>query len=466
MCLSGYPRVAIAAPRDSAKSTAISLAYILAQLCFKLKQHVLLLSSSERLAAELLGEIRIEFEENELLRETFKFRKFLKGDQTEIIGLFEDNNRFRVICKGSEQKMRGLKWERKRPDLVLADDMEEDEAVLNPDRRRKFREWFYGTVRPIVSSHGEVRVVGTILSLDSFLANLMPDEQYKSTIIEPLRTHTAGRPQNGWLSAVYRAHAQGFSPVLWEARETPASWQERYDEFKKQGLLEKYNQEYLNNPTDDSIAEFKTTYFRPLDPIKMPPDRPLRYYAGVDLAVSQARKADYTAIVVCGVDSQNRMEVVHVRRGHWDLPEVCTNLLEVQWRYHPELVAIEKGTLEKSVAPYLEEEMRKKGVYLNLMPLAPTADKLARCRPIQSRMKTGDVYFQPETSWYPEFFNELTTFPRGKHDDMVDAFSYIGLMLTHMVAPPTELELQEEELAREAAGFQNKLGGRNPTTGY
>ncbi|MDE2106350.1 MAG: phage terminase large subunit [Patescibacteria group bacterium] len=424
----------------------------------------MIISSTEKIASELLNEIKTEFLENDMLRASFKFKKLLKEDQTEIIGLFEGGAKFRVIAKGAEQKMRGTKWERKRPDLVLADDMEEDEAVLSPERRTKFREWFFGAVRPIVADHGMVGVWGTILSLDSLLANLMPDETNSATIVEPLKTYTLD-PYKGWFSAIYRAHGPRFTPVLWEAKSTSEDWKERYDEFCRIGLAEKYNQEYLNNPVDDTTAYFKSEYFRAVDPQMMPTGRPLRYYAAIDLAISKNARADYTAIVVAGFDPQNRVEIVHVRRGHWDTQEIVQNMLEVQAWYRPDLFAIEKGLLEKSIGPYLQSEMLRRNVIVNLHPLPATGDKMARARSMQGRMKMGGVYFQKDMPWYSEFFDEVSKFPRGKHDDMTDAFSYIGLMLDQIVTPPTASEEAEFEL--EAARRENtRLGGRNKTTGY
>lgn len=59
-----------------------------------------------------------------------------------MICICEDGHMFR-ITKGAEQKIRGLKWNNKRPDLIICDDLENDEIVLNKERRAKFKRWFY-----------------------------------------------------------------------------------------------------------------------------------------------------------------------------------------------------------------------------------------------------------------------------------------------------------------------------------
>ena len=61
-----------------------------------------------------------------------------------------------------------------RPGLIVGDDMENDEIVMNKDRRLKFKRWFYGALLPCLSDRGKIRIVGTILHLDSLLENLMP----------------------------------------------------------------------------------------------------------------------------------------------------------------------------------------------------------------------------------------------------------------------------------------------------
>ena len=78
-------------------------------------------------------------------------------------------------------KLRGLRWNNKRPNLVVVDDLENDEAVVNRDRREKLKRWFNGALLPCLSDTGIVRVVGTILHLDSLLESLMPENQLNTT---------------------------------------------------------------------------------------------------------------------------------------------------------------------------------------------------------------------------------------------------------------------------------------------
>lgn len=79
-------------------------------------------------------------------------------------------------------------------------------------------------------------------------------------------------------------------------------------------------------------------------------------------------------------------------------------------------------------------------------------------------MRARAVRFRSDASWYPDFEDELLQFPRGNHDDQVDALAWLGLGLAKMVVPLTEDEEEEEELF--TARRENMSFGRSVVTGY
>ena len=176
---SNSKQVAIAAPRYHAKSTAVTHAYTLASVLFRESRYVLIVSDTVSQAIQFLGDIKKELLDNDDLRSLFSIKEgpFPKDTEDDLIVEMDDGYTFRIQAKGSEQKLRGLKWANLRPDLIIGDDMENDEIVMNKDRRMKFKRWFYGALIPCVSSSGKIRIVGTILHLDSLLENLMPTSQ-------------------------------------------------------------------------------------------------------------------------------------------------------------------------------------------------------------------------------------------------------------------------------------------------
>jgi hypothetical protein len=93
-------------------------------------------------------------------------------------------------------------------------------------------------------------------------------------------------------------------------------------------------------------------------------------------------------------------------------------------------------------------------------------DKVQRARSIQARMRAKTVKFDKQQDWYPVLEDELLTFPRGRHDDQVDALAWMGMLLDSMTAAPTVEELEEEEYQDELRLSEYTDTGRSTICGY
>ena len=470
MFCSKHPQVAIAAPRGHAKTTGGTVSYGLATLLFRERRFMLLVSDTEAQAMMFLGFFKEHLQNNDALIDLFGLKrddkglvKFVKDSESDIIVEMADGHKFRVMAKGAEQKLRGLIWDGTRPDIILCDDMENDELVMNKERREKMKRWFNSALMPCRSATGIIRIVGTILHMDSLLEKLMPLAYDKWTVQDPLKLWSPLK-KHGWYSVKYRAHNQDFSQLLWPSRFSKKKLQDLKKELSDQGMADVYSQEYLNVPLDEANAFFKRGDF--LDLSKEQREMKLNYYITVDLAIAEHQKADYSVFLIAGVDEQRRIQVRNVLRERLDAREIVDTLIQMQRIYDPVAVGIEEMQISKSIGPFLREEMIRTGVYLSLYQLKHGGkDKIARARSMQARLRAGSVYFDKHADWYPTFEDECTKFPRDVHDDQVDAFAYLGLMLEQLTEAPTKEEDEEEqyqdELERNFSGH-----GRSSYTGY
>lgn len=479
LCCSKSKQVALAAPRGHAKSTAITLCYGLAALLFRERKYMLVVSDTEAQAGMFVNAIKAELLENDDLVDLFDLKRNEKGlldlsikdTETDFIAQFNDGTKFRVVGKGAEQKLRGMNWDRKRPDLVICDDMENDELVMNKERREKFRRWFFSALIPSMSPQGIIRVVGTILHMDSLLERLMPENQFTTQrakkdnlIVEDLCTYTDY--QLPWLSARYKAHNPDYSKLLWGGRFDKQWFKDKYADAVAQGLPDAYAQEFLNIPIDESTSYFRRSDFgnRVTEDDRK---KRLNYYITVDLAISDKERADYSVFLVAGVDENKHIHVVNVDRERLDGREIVDRILRLEQLYKPIAIGIEEMQVSKAIGPFLYEEMIKRDIYPSIIPMKHMGqDKLTRARAIQARMRAGSVKFDKEQDWYGPFEDEMMRFPRDKHDDQVDAFAYLGLLLDKLIEAPTEKEVLDEEYEDELndSGYSN--AGRSDTTGY
>ncbi len=464
LCTSDNQYVAIAAPRGHAKSTAITLCYALATIVFRQRQFVLMVSDTYEQAVLFLQELKRELQDNEDMQGLFGIKGFPKETEGDFVVEFEDGYQARIMAKGSGQKVRGLRWQGKRPDLIIGDDLENDEIVMNQERREKFRNWMFGALIPCKSPSGIIRIVGTILHMDSFLERIMPKDWAKETIVEPLKDSSPKKIAGVWKSIRYRAHDEDFSHILWEQRFPKKTLLETRSMFVEQGNPEGYYQEYLNKPLDPSTALFKMADFLPMD--EQDRKKAKNYYIGMDLAVSTKERRDYSVFVVGGVDEFGILHIVNVIRDRLDSKDVVDMLFSLQNRYKPVAFFLETGIIEKSLGPFIKSEMAGRNSYPNIETFPTTKDKIARARSINARMRSEGVKFDKSKEWYHEFEHEVLTFPRDRHDDQVDALAWLGMGLDKLVEAPTEEAIDLEEWEDEFAESIDWDEGRNLTCGY
>lgn len=467
LCCLPHPRVAIAAPRGHAKSTAITHSWTTAMIVFREVSFVLVVSDTESQAVFFVQDLKKELTENEDLVKMFGVKGLVKDADSDFILEFDDGAKVRIIAKGSGQSLRGVKWEGKRPDLIVCDDLENDEIVMNKDRREKFRRWFSGTLMPCRAKHGIIRVVGTILHTDAMLERLMPRRhgRYAKYYAEMgLKAYYLPNSNANWISAKYKAHDARMERALWPEHK-PIEWlKAERQSYVDQGMTDVWSQEYLNNPLDEEHAPFRRSDFKDMEDSDW--QQNFHYYIASDFALSLEQRRDYTAFVVGAVDEKGRLYIVHVIHARMQSDEIEETIFELSKNYNPEAFFFEKGQIWLSLEPHIITGMMKREDFFTYHLFPSITDKVSRASAIRARMRVGAVKFDKDADWWPDFEDECLKFPRAEHDDQVDALSLLGRGLKMFNEAPTNRELAEEAEAEAMyeGGFFGQ--GQSEITGY
>lgn len=445
-----------AAPRGHAKSTAVTHTCTLADCLFRNTDFTTIVSNTWAQGVEFLRDIKSELSENDKIVRDFNIAKFVKDSEDDVIVAFKDGHKFRITVRGVEQKIRGLKWGHKRPGKFLLDDIEDDEQVENQDRREKLSKWVMKALLPAGSDYAKTRLYGTVMHFDSFLENALKSSE--------------------WVGKRYKAHKSfdDFSEILWPEKFPESRLRQLRQLYIAKGEADGYSQEYLNHPISEQTAYFKRQNLLPLPPeiVEQIVARrlPLNIYIGWDFAVSKDQRADYTRFVVVGVDSRGWKFVLAMGGGRWDTKEIVDKLFQLEREYSPAFHAVEKGVIDKSLGPWIEANSSVTHIYPALYKINPSLDKRARARPFQGATEAHHVFFNHAHPEWPGLLDELTKFPKGEHDDYVDACSNIGMLLQDMHSAPTEAEQADydeaEILALNRARRAAAPVGRNRVTGY
>lgn len=390
-------RIVIGAPRSHAKSTITDLIYLAWVICNDKAKFVLLISDTYSQAALFLNAIKGEFETNEKLIEFYGKLTSDKWSEGEII-----TNNILVKAIGGGMKVRGLKFRESRPDLIICDDLENEEAVDSKDRREKFERWFTAALIPCMAKNGRAIVIGTILHFDSLLSKLLSPDKY-----------------TGWVKKVYRA--MNSWGALWPEHLTMEELQKIKDEYISQGHAFLFYQEYQNEPISDEFQKFKLEKIRFYEEKDLL-SKDVRTYIAIDRAYSLEKTADFTAIVVVSVDKENKWYVRLAQRFKGDEKALIEKIFDLKIFFSPDMFGIEQKAYKYTIKPALDDEMRKRGIFFKCEELKDLGvGKNKRIEGLIPRFESSSVFLLKDQT---DLIDELIKFPKGGHDDLIDALAY------------------------------------------
>ncbi|QIB67160.1 phage terminase large subunit [Kineobactrum salinum] len=215
---------------------------------------------------------------------------------------------------------------------------------------------------------------------------------------------------------------------------------------------------YQQDPVPEEGAYFNRdniVWYDYDDPVSLPPADTMVEYSAWDLAIGQRQENDFSVGGVVSVDQHSRLWVRDVWRGHWGAKDLCTKILDLHVKWRCNMYGIEKGMIEMSIGPFLEEMKKERKLwdfyYHELKP--GKQDKVARARAIQGMFESGKVHIPYNAPWTDAFVNELLRFPTGVNDDQVDFIAWIGMMLMVM-APATLIKKKKPSWRDKLAKFK------------
>lgn len=389
-------RVALAAPRGHAKSSWFTLAYPLWCILFNKRKFIVIISDTSSQASDLLGSIIEELETNETIIKDFgkiagylppKAEEKKKWSSKEIVTTTD----VKVVAKSWGSRVRGIRYKENRPDLIILDDVENDENVQSEDQRAKVKNTFKKSILNLGSHETQIIVVGTILHFDSLLMDLL------------------NNPPKGWFTKLYKAYVD--NKPLW-----PEWWTlEKLEQKKAEIGSIAFEQEFMNNPLDPSQQIIKPVAFYS-DTLDLPQ---YEFYGYIDLAISEKETADYTAIVTIAKHKQTgKLYVIDPVRMRGDVMKILELVFIQHSKYHYKLFGVESVAFQKAFAQILNAESAKRGIYIPTNEIEIDKDKVRRAIEVTPHIENGTVLFNNS---YVDYMSELIQFPKGSHDDFVDA---------------------------------------------
>ena len=403
-----YQNIVITAFRGSAKSTIVTMAYVIwSILGDQHKKYPLILGNTQAKAQTHLLAIKHEFENNDRLKADLGPFKEERNSQWGAVALTLPQYDAKISISSVEQSVRGEKHRQYRPDVIICDDLEDMDSVRTQESRDKLFEWLTSDVLPAGDIGTRMIFVGTPLHEDSLLRRL--EKQFE-----------VGNPRN-----VFRRYPilDENNKPLWAGKfATDADIQaEREKCLNERAWLREYMLKIVS--PDDQLV--KREWIKYYTDFPTGPDARFRQITlGIDPARSQSPNADYTAMVGARIYGAGTERTIYI------LPNpVNARLTTEQILSKVETLMLAYGASGKTVRVYVEEFgfqgvlaelLVGKGIYAKLFPLKGRS-KQDRLEAIVRLIEVGKILF-PENG-AEKLLEQLLGFGSEKHDDLVDAFT-------------------------------------------
>lgn len=146
-------------------------------------------------------------------------------------------------------------------------------------------------------------------------------------------------------------------------------------------------------------------------------------FAFVDPAIGQKDHHDYTGIVVVSTDFDANWYVRLANRYRLTPTEIVAKLFEVQDQFKCLAIGVETVAYQEALLYILDEEMKRKKRVLPVTGITRTkVSKNTRILGLVPRFEWGKCFVSQGMT---DFEDEYNTFPRGAHDDVLDALASI-----------------------------------------
>jgi len=359
-----------------------------------------------------------------------------------------------IVCKGTGQQIRGIKHGNQRPTLLILDDPEDENNTKTAEAMEYNLRWLLQSGVPSVDPlRGRIVVIGT--------------PQHERCLVETLKE------MKGWNTKEYRPILEedySLWPEVWPVEKLKEKKEELesinrlsvfYREYLCQivgdedNLFRKDDVQYYDGYIEQSEQGLSTLVLTNLNGEEVNERRPVNVFTGIDPASSTKKGADYSVIFNIAVDGDNNRWVLPYYRKRATPLDLADSIINNFKNYKSAKTRIESVGYQEMLRQYIKEKAEELGMFIPGLEIKenPRTSKSYRLESLQPLFANKKVYIQKNMQ---AFIDELTLYPRGKHDDLLDGFFYANKNCyrpTHDSTP----EMQEDPWYRRKSTKSWKL---------
>jgi predicted phage terminase large subunit-like protein len=396
-------RLAISLPPRHGKSALTSENFPAWYMGRNPSKYVIFATYAQELADDFGRKVRNQIRDEELYQKIFP-GTFLSGDsQSARRFMLNDGGTYFAVGAGGPITGRGAHL------LVIDDIIKGREDADSSAIRRQVIDWYKSVAYTRLMPGGAIIIIGTRWHEEDLIGWVI-----------------ANSPHEQW--DVVNLPAIAEEDDVLGREEGEALWKESYPverllEIKNTVGSREWSALFQQSPTAEDGNIFKREWWQWWDK-SQPPD--CEYVIqSYDTAFSIKTSADPTSIQTWGIflkDDGPHAILLHRLNRRMEFPQLRSEAQQLYKDWKPDNVIIEK----KASGQSLIQDLRRAGIPIN--EYSPDRDKVSRAHSVAPLVESGRVWI-PKKAWAEDFINQLTSFPNGRNDDDVDAFTQAMIRL-------------------------------------
>ena len=327
-------------------------------------------------------------------------------------------------------------------DISILDDVVVASNAYTEEGREKVKEQ-YGYLSSVESTGSEEWVVGTRYHPNDLYSDLLGMEMEKydgfGNVIErePLfEVFGDDNPRKIQVESI----GDGSGEYLWPRQQAPNG---KWYGFNWEVLREKksqyvnqthYRAQYYNDPHDIESSKVKRDYFQYYEPSHVHrrdgkwyfKQNRLNVFAAIDFAYSLGKKADFTSIVIVGVDGENNYYVLDIDRFKTDKNiDYFNRLFKLYEKWSFRKVRAETTAAQITIVNDLKDRIKRIGLAMSVDEHKPSKWMGAKEERIQAvlqhRYENGQIWHYAGGNC--QVLEEELILTNPPHDDVKDALA-------------------------------------------
>ena len=295
---------------------------------------------------------------------------------------------------------------------LIIDDPIKPGDVLSRVQRQNVNDWFHNTLYTRLDNKntGAILLVMQRVHEEDLVAHVQKGDEWEVLSLPSIATKDeAYLLQNG--KVITRKQGEALNPHL-----------ESLSKLKEiQNTLGNYNfqAQYQQNPIPEKGNVINFDWFKRYSVLPQDGRRRARIIQSWDTAMTEHDGSDYSVCVTAQVINK-QYYILNVLRQRLLFPDLIKAIQREKVKYNAQEVFIEN----KASGIEVIQLLNRQGIR-GIIAIDPVGSKEDRIAAQSTLVESGRVWIPEVAPWIEEFKREVNAFPRGAHDDQLDALAQL-----------------------------------------